>query len=69
MMPSGRGFLQAYMDEFQKEDAAFSFANMVVTEERKLLVFIQGIKLSKDQRYIMHQKCKHLMSAMRLPST
>ena len=44
------------MDEFQKVDAAFSFADMVVMEERKILVFIRGIKLSEDQRYIMHQK-------------
>ncbi len=44
------------MDEFQKVDAAFSFADMVVTEERKILVFIWGIKLSEDRRYIMHQK-------------
>ena len=32
--------LQVYVDEFQKVDAAFSFAEMVVTEERKVLVFI-----------------------------
>jgi hypothetical protein len=51
-----RSSLQAYMDEFQKVDAAFSFADMVVTEERKILVFIRGIKLSEDRRYIMHQK-------------
>ncbi len=35
-----RSSLQAYVDEFQKVDAAFSFAEMVVTEERKVLVFI-----------------------------
>ena len=29
---------------------------MVVTEERKILVFIRGIKLSEDRSYIMHQK-------------
>ncbi len=38
----------------QSLSAAFSFADMV--EERKILVFIRGIKLSEDQRYIMHQK-------------
>ena len=48
------------MDEFQKVDAAFSFADMVVTEERKVLVFIRGIKLGEDRRYMMHEKCKTL---------
>ncbi len=53
-----RSILQAYIDKFQKVDAAFSLVDIEVTEERKIMVFIQGIQLSEDQRYIMHQKCK-----------
>jgi hypothetical protein len=55
-----RSSLQAYVDEFQKVDAAFSFAQMEIAEERKVLVFIRGIKEREDRRYMMHERCHTL---------
>ncbi len=52
--------LQAYMDEFQKVDAALSFAGVTTADERKVLIFIRGLSLGKDQRYILQQKCSTL---------
>jgi hypothetical protein len=35
-----RSTLQAYMDEFQKVDAALSFSEVEIADERKVLIFI-----------------------------
>ncbi len=48
------------MDKFQKVDAALSFADVTIVNERKVLIFIQGLCLGEDQRYILQQKCATL---------
>ena len=35
-----RSSLQAYMDKFQKVDAALSFADITIADKRKVLIFI-----------------------------
>ena len=35
-----RSTLQAYMDEFQKVNAALSFAEIEIADERKVMIFI-----------------------------
>jgi len=55
-----RSTLQAYMDEFQKVDAALSFAGVEIADERKVLIFIRGLRLGEDRRYILQQKCATL---------
>jgi hypothetical protein len=55
-----RSTLQAYMDEFQKVDAALSFAEVTIADERKVLIFILGLKHCEDRRYILQQKCTNL---------
>jgi hypothetical protein len=41
------------MDEFQKVDAALSFAGVSISDERKVLIFIWGLHLPEDRRYIL----------------
>ncbi len=48
------------MDEFQKVDAALSFAELEIADERKVLIFIRGLCLGEDRRYILQQKCATL---------
>lgn len=55
-----RSTLQAYMDEFQKVDAALSFAGVDIADELKVLIFIRGLRLGEDRRYILQQKCTTL---------
>ncbi len=55
-----RSTLQAYMDEFQKVDAALSFAEVEIADERKVLIFIRGLSLGEDRRYVLQQKCTNL---------
>ena len=55
-----RSTLQAYMDEFQKVDAALSFAGVEIADERKVLIFIRGLRQGEDRRYILQQKCATL---------
>ncbi len=45
------------MDEFQKVNAALSFAEVTFADERKVLIFIRGLCLGEDRRYILQQKC------------
>ncbi len=41
-------------------DAALAFAGVTISDERKVLIFIKGICLGEDRRYIMQQKCATL---------
>ncbi len=47
-------------DESQKVDAAVSFAEVTIADKRKVLIFILGLCLGEDQRYILQQKCATL---------
>ncbi len=55
-----RSNLQSFMNEFQKVDAALSFAEVSISDERKVLIFIWGLHLPEDRRYILQQKCSDL---------
>ena len=48
------------MDKFQKVDAALSFADVIIADKRKVLIFIRGLHLGEDRRYILQQKCATL---------
>ncbi len=48
------------MDEFQKVDAALSVAEVSISDERKVLIFIWGLSLPENRRYILQQKCSNL---------
>ncbi len=48
------------MDEFQKMDATLSFAEVSISDERKVLIFIWGLCLPEERRYIQQQKCSNL---------
>ncbi len=48
------------MNKFQKMDAALSFAGVTILDETKVLIFICGLCLPEDRRYILQQKCSDL---------
>ncbi len=41
------------MDEFQKVDAALSFAGVTIADKSKVLIFIRGLHLGEDRRYLL----------------
>jgi hypothetical protein len=41
-------------------DAVLSFADVTIADERKVLIFIQGLCLGEDRRNILQQKCATL---------
>ncbi len=41
-------------------DAALSFAEVTIADERKVLIFILDLCLGEDKRYILQQKCATL---------
>ncbi len=41
-------------------DAALSFADVTIADERKVLIFIRGLSRGEDRRYILQQKCATL---------